>query len=901
MSFVVNTAVRKLMVTAMVNATDRHKAHVPCRALIDTCSTANFVTEDFAATLRLPRKRCNLSVGTLNGLATQSQGRVTIMISSRYNNYSRTLDFLTVSRIASLVPDTQIERELIPIPPNINLADPGFHKPAPVQMLISAGPALTLLSIGQINLSSPGGPDLHLQKTQLGWVIGGNVAPAIKPQPDFRCYLSEIPPDISAFWEIDEGPSNEHLSKEEQACEDHFSATVSRNEEGRYIVALPFKANNKLLGKSREIALKRFYSLERTFKNNPELRKNYAAIIREYLNLGFLSRVYDAREEGFYLPHHAVVKATSLTTKTRIVFDGSAASTTGVSLNQTLMVGPTIQADLFTILLRFRTHNYVLTGDIEKMYLQVQVRPEDRKYQRILWRDEQGQINTYELNTVTFGLSASPFLAIRSLHQLAMDEAEQFPLAADILRRDLYVDDLLKGAPTLEEATRIRDEIIALLHRGKFNLRQCASNSTELLCGLTDQSINLQLQSSDDKTLKTLGIYWNSQQDAIIYTVKKMAIPNKTTKRIILSEVAKIFDPLGLLQPVIVTAKLIMQQLWKLELAWDETLPANIHTAWVDFSSHLSELHNLTFRRKILSSNSEQIQLHGFCDASEKAYGACIYLRSTNSSGEVYSQLVCAKSRVAPMKKVQTIPRLELCAAKLLTTLYKTVMEALNVRMDRSIFWTDSTIVQHWINTSPHKLKTFVANRIAEIRQATNPDDWRHVRSHENPADQLSRGQSPEEFLRNNLWRTGPSWLKEEESTWPNFKIQIPTLDEEMRKDSCFTVAVNNHEILERYSSIGKLRRILSYCLRMKKDNQFKGIPTVQEIRQTNQRIIKLVQSSSFMQEIHDLQNGKPLNSKSRLLSLSPFLDEAGILRVGGRLRHADISHNQRHPILLPK
>nr|XP_046466158.1 uncharacterized protein LOC124211294 [Neodiprion pinetum] len=502
------------------------------------------------------------------------------------------------------------------------------------------------------------------------------------------------------------------------------------------------------------------------------------------------------------------------------------------------------------------------------MYLQVQVRPEDRKYQRILWRDEQGQINN-ELNTVTFGLSASPFLAIRSLHQLAMDEAEQFPLAADILRRDLYVDDLLTGALTLEEATRLRDESIALLHRGKFNLRQCASNSIDLLCGLTDQSINLQLQSGDDKTLKTL--------------------------------VAKIFDPLGLLQPVIVTAKLIMQQLWKLELAWDETLPANIHTEWVDFSSHLSELHNLTFRRKIVSSNSEKIQLHGFCDASEKAYGACRYLRSTNSSGEVYSQLVCTKSRVAPMKRVQTIPRLELCAAKLLTTLHKTVMEALNVQIDRSIFWTDSTIVQHWINTSPHKLKTFVANRIVEIRQATNPDDWRHVRSHENPADQLSRGQSPEEFLRNDLWRTGPSWLKEEESTWPNFKIQIPTLDEKMRKDLCFTVAVNNHEILERYSSIGKLRRILSYCLRMKKDNQFKGIPTVQEIRQTNQRIIKLVQSSSFMQEIHDLQNGKPLNSKSRLLSLSPFLDEAGILRVGGRLRHADISHNQRHPILLPK
>ena len=889
------------MVTAMVNAYDRNKRPVPCRILIDTCSTANFITEDLATILRLSRKRCNMSIGALNGLATRSSYRVSTTIKSRYNEYSRTLEFLTVPRIASEVPDTQINRAAILIPSNIYLADPDFHKPAPVQMLISAGTALSLLSVGQINLSSPGGPDLYLQKTQLGWVIGGSVASHGQSQEDILCHLTETQLDLSTFWEIEEGASVKHYSTEEQACEDHFSTHVTRTSKGRYIVALPFKENKGKLGTSRTTALKRLYGLERKFKGNPDLQQQYTAVITEYLKLGYLTKVSNPREEGFYLPHHAVVKATSLTTKTRVVFDGSAASSTGISLNQTLMVGPTIQDDLFSIILRFRTHNYVLTGDIEKMYLQVGVRQTDRKYQRVLWRDVNNDVNTYELNTVTFGLSASPYLAIRTLHQLAEDEAQRYPVAARILKKDLYVDDMLTGASSLQEVAEIRDEMFALLNCGGFNLRQCASNARELLEGLADQSINLQIQSTDNQTLKTLGIYWNSQQDAIIYTVKAIDNPRKITKRMILSEIAKIFDPLGLLQPTIVNAKLIMQELWKLELDWDESVPISIHTQWSNFSSQLPQLHNVSFPRKLMAYNATQIQLHGFCDASEKAYGACIYVRSTDQTGHVQTQLFCAKSRVSPIKKVQSIPRLELCGALLLMKLHKSVTAAIDTKIDRSTFWSDSTVVLHWINTSPHALKTFVANRVAEIRANTDPGDWRHVRTHDNPADQLSRGQLPNEFLHNPLWKTGPPWLNQDEKTWPQLKIQRPQEDDEMRKISCLVTTANSNEIIDRYSSIWKLRRIVSYFLRFKTDNHFTGLPGVIEMRKADTYLIKMVQSSVFAQEIHDLANGKALHAKSKLLSLNPFLDQTGIMRVGGRLKHADLSYDRRHPILLPK
>ena len=209
----------------MINAYDRNKRAVPCRILIDTCSTANFITEDFATILRLSRKRCNMSIGALNGLATCSSYRVSTTIKSLYNGYSRTLEFLTVSRIASKVPDTQINRAAILIPSNIYLADPDQHQ-------INQHPC-KLLSVGQINLSSPGRPDLYLQKSQLGWVIGGSVTSHSQSQEDIVCHLTETQPDLSIFWEIEEGALVKHYSTEEQACEDHFLTHVTRTSKGR--------------------------------------------------------------------------------------------------------------------------------------------------------------------------------------------------------------------------------------------------------------------------------------------------------------------------------------------------------------------------------------------------------------------------------------------------------------------------------------------------------------------------------------------------------------------------------------------------------------------------------------------------------------------------------------------
>ena len=427
------------------------------------------------------------------------------------------------------------------------------------------------------------------------------------------------------------------------------------------------------------MALHRFHLLEKRFQKNPQLKINYCQFLDEYKELKHLSLIKnkDIVAPGFYLPHHAVMKEDSTTTKIRVVYDGSAKTSSGVSLNEALMVGPTIQDELCTLLMRFRSHRYALTADIEKMYRQVLVHPDDASYQKILFRKNPDEsVKEYTLDTVTYGTSSASFLAIRALHQLADDEGDQHPLAALVLKRDFYVDDLLTGANTIQEAAFLRDELIALLRKGGFPLRKWTSNDPALVPENSANPSSCHMPLDSNPTIKTLGIHWNSKQDSIFYKVDLSKFSKSVTKRSILSQVAKLFDPLGLLGPVIVKAKIVIQLLWKAGVSWDSSIPTEIHTMWLQFKEQLPLLGNVSFSRLIISLNSGKIQFHGFCDASERAYGACIYIRSTDDQNKHHVSLVCSKSRVAPVNPL-TLPRLELCAALLLARLYTTVKKAL--------------------------------------------------------------------------------------------------------------------------------------------------------------------------------------------------------------------------------
>ena len=362
----------QLMMSAVVRVRNGNGEFVEARVLLDTCATAHFVTNDFARKLRLPMHSCNIPVGAINEMRTISDNSIDICFRSLHTDFEKHLTFLTIPKITEATLEEIFPRELVRIPGNLRLADPKFHLPRPVDMLIGSGATLSLLSIGQINLSR-NNCDLYLHKTQLGWVIVGGMNET--KGSTVSCNLSELLNQLSRFWVVEEESDVSNESTADTFCEIHYQTTTTRNLDGRYVVRLPFRKVKPELGESRTQALRRFRSLERKFNANPNLKIEYSRVMQEYIDLNHMTLTLDDQLNGYYLPHHAVIKLTSTTTKTRVVFDASAKTSDGVSLNDVLAVGPTIQDKLFAHLIRFRIHAYVLTADIEKMYRQIFIHP----------------------------------------------------------------------------------------------------------------------------------------------------------------------------------------------------------------------------------------------------------------------------------------------------------------------------------------------------------------------------------------------------------------------------------------------------------------------------------------------------------------------------------------------
>ncbi|CAK9816560.1 hypothetical protein ANTQUA_LOCUS9005 [Anthophora quadrimaculata] len=893
-----------LLSTAVIDIIDNNGKSHQCRVLLDSCSQSNFLTQKICDKVGLTTESVSTALQGMNQMSTEIKNRTQARIKSRWNNYVNSLSFLVAKQISQKLPCQVILRKNLDIPAGIHLADPKFHEPAEIDGLLGAQIFWDLLCVGQISLKNR---TTRLQKTKLGWIVTGELKNTNQSAATI-CNLTThtLESDIQKFWNIEECPSQPILSPEEQMCENHYTTHTTRDKKtGRYTVQLPFKENKTKLGESHHIALKRFLALERSLNKNPDIKKQYTNFLQEYDQLGHMTEIKVDEQGGYYLPHHAVTKSDSITTKLRVVFDASARSSSGWSLNDTLLVGPTLQDNLVALTLRFRFHKYVLTADIAKMYRQINLHNNDRKYHKILWRENSNDpIKTFQLNTVTYGTASAPFLAVRTLHQLAQDEGTNHPIGANILRRDFYVDDVLTGSDSIKEAVAIRNDLISLLARGGFELRQWMSNAPELLQELQSQNTNEHVTLSINEAKKILGLYWNARHDTLGYNIKHIESTGKITKRVILSRIAQLFDPLGLVGPIIVQAKIIMQSLWKQQLNWDESVPQDIHTAWIAFQSQLPLIHNISFPRRVISGDHKHIQLHGFCDASEKAYGACIYIRTTHHDNSHFTQLVCSKSRIAPLK-TQTLPRLELCAAALLIKLYTIVVKSVNISFQQEVFWSDSMITLHWINTAPHTLKPFVANRISKIQNSSKPSQWRHIPSEHNPADILSRGANPAVFMETNTWFQGPSWINQSEDTWPQHKLQEINIPDKRKVVMLSTTSQPDSHIFDKFSSFSTLTRVIAYCLRFhhnsRNETRHTGPLSTDELKNAQTRIIKTLQHKAFSNERDALSKNNDYNKAVRIKALCPFIDQDGLIRVGGRLAHSQLPYQTKHQLLIPQ
>lgn len=424
--------------------------------------------------------------------------------------------------------------------------------------------------------------------------------------------------------------------------------------------------------------------------------------------------------------------------------------------------GPVKLSDMFSILLNWRCHRIAFAADIKQMYRQMLIDPNDITYQRVFWRsDTSHEIKEYCINRLTFGTNFAPSFAIMGLHFLAGEEKVNYPNGAEIIRNDTYMDDTMSGNSSIELALRDQREIIGLLNSGGMELHKWASNAVELLEAVPETCREVNVQISSDESIKALGTFWNTTTDTFNFRVISDETKEKYTKRQVMSTTCKLFDPLGLISPVIARAKILMKEIWRSDCDWDEQINTELESKWLKYLFELRSLNNLQINRWIaFSPNYVSVQLHGFCDASFHAYGAVIYLRVVDESNQIHTSLVMSRSRVTPMSPL-TIPRLELCGAVVLTELMQYVLQSIrHMQFNTSEikFWTDSQTALQWIRSDPNRWQTFVSNRVAKVQRSSQIEQWNHVRTFDNPADLISRGASPED-LRTSI-RFVVAWSK---------------------------------------------------------------------------------------------------------------------------------------------
>nr|XP_041632345.1 uncharacterized protein LOC121502707 [Drosophila kikkawai] len=602
---------------------------------------------------------------------------------------------------------------------------------------------------------------------------------------------------------------------------------------------------------------------------------------------------------------NVLFKPESATTKVRVVFNASSPSSNGNSLNDILYPGPVLQSDLTLQILKWRTFKFVFNADITKMYRQILLSQEHTPFQRILFRNGQGDISDFELQTVTFGVNCAPFLALRTLQQLSDDVNAQYPRASHIISNYMYVDDVLAGAHTEAEAILAIRELQAALDSAGFPLRKWTSNERALLKALPKEHLLSTdfLDLEEVSTTKTLGVRWNATTDEFYFVPTEVTIQANYSKRDVLSQIAKLFDPAGWLSPFVVQAKILMQDIWLASVEWDEFLPAELLHRWHDFLRSYSFLHQVRIPRWVHFQPGVQVQIHGFCDASQKAYGATIYVR-IQRDGIISANLLTSKTKVAPVKTV-SLPRLELCGAVLLADLWTAILPQISFGRIESFLWTDSTIVLAWLNKPPCQWTTFVANRVTKIAQNTDACQWSHVRSEHNPADLASRGVAAEELATSELWWHGPSWLTQPQDSWPAPYESVSDIDIEKRPIRCH-LACPEQDMLERFSKLDKALRVFAYVQRFIQRSQKRPIPgelqlSNTEISTAERLLIFITQRRYFALEYACLSQKRPIPASSSIKNMNPFLDPHGLIRACGRVTASEVlQYDERHPIFLP-
>ena len=799
-----------------------------------------------------------------------------------------------VSKLPTAYPP--IRKEDIATDPHLKdlqLADPAFG--GPLDVLVGSLDCCKCL-LGSFTYHTA--PDIAVSPSIFGWTVTGPLDYQ-PPTQVLKLQLKEDPLhlDLQRMWELEKTPETPHLNADDEAALYHFQDTHQIEEDGRYKVRVPKTADPSSLGQSRHIAVKCFLQNERSLKKKDKL-EDFKQALQEYVDLNHAEPVsYSdlALAPHYYLPVHGVFKETSTTTKGRPVFDASAKTSTGVSLNDTLQTGPNLYPLLTDVLIRFRSHVIGFSADISKMFREVLLHEEDRDLHWFLIRGEDGRITDHRMRRLTFGVKPSPFLATRVIQHLAERHASSHPEASTAILRDFYVDDYLSGVSTVEEAQHLREQLCQLLNLACMKLRKWRSSSNEFRKTIPSDLIETEdlLLPASDNAPKALRMHWDVSQDNLHVSTPTPETTTRITKRLIASVSAKVFDLLGLFSPATIQSKVLLQRLWRHQTAWDEEAPVDVQQLWKNWIEELPTItsHPVPRRHTLNSSPVIFKSLHGFADASNMAYGAVVYLRQVHEDMSVSISLVLSKARVAPLK-VLTTPRAKLVAVYLLSKLLTYVSKLLDI--PTYFAWTDSTIVLCWLRKLPTTLKTFVAHRVSAIQDLVPTSRWRHVPTQENPADLLSRGVPATKLTSLSLWWQGPPWLKSQPEQWPTQQLAVPQKLPETRTTVTISTASSpaKFELWERYSSFEHLVRILAWMRRFihnakssKASQLYSPYLTSKETLSAKKFLLRKAQEQSFEEAFRVCLQGKSLSKSHPLSRFDVSFNSDHLLKVSGRVR----------------
>ncbi|XP_054283573.1 uncharacterized protein LOC129000637 [Macrosteles quadrilineatus] len=647
------TIARVLLRVLSVTLVGRNGVKIDTFALIDDGSTVSIIEKDLAEELGIegPEKPVSFS-WTDGSVYTEEQSQTISVTVLGETGEELLLDNVRTLRELQL-PTQSISMEkmkrkwshLQDIPeevfrrgrPRLLIGHEHIHLTVPLQVVI--GPANAPIAL----------------KSKLGWTINGPTGKNIyqtRVDKEFVMFKSEISSEMEELNSIvkrsfntdffDCSDYNCKKTEEEMREETILENTCSQKEDGCWQVGLLWKKDNPHLPESRSVAWRRLNYVDEKMNDNPKLSEQYHKQILSYAEKDYAEKLSPDKannrsEKTWYLPHFSVINPRK-PDKFRFVFD-AASKAHGQSLNSHLLPGPNLFNSLIGILFQFRKHKIAFAADIEEMFLRIKIIAEDQDALRFLWRGENRNLEEWCMTSMIFGAVCSPTSAIYVMRKNAEKYGKENQEALHAIQEQFYMDDYLDSRETIDEAETLVKDVVNICQKGGFNLRNVISNSEELISSLpkskwSSNYSNEELGLSAEDTERVLGLHWNFREDVLVFKVNFIKVKNEIvqlkespTKRQVLQAVMSIYDPLGFITPITMKGKILVQNLWKLNIQWDEVIPAKLEKLWENWMKDVKKSEKLKTQRCYNLTSNCSLQLHIFCDACEKGFGSVAYFR----------------------------------------------------------------------------------------------------------------------------------------------------------------------------------------------------------------------------------------------------------------------------------